>query len=273
MRRLIIIELILITLPFSLCYGQPVIGDSLLFYEYKYFKSENDTVRQQLLIKKINLYLNAGISDRQTFLEIKRVKINYLDSTQIDFLWNASLVSYLNDENDYASFFLSEYLKLSHDTSITAGILEILVYKYTNKGITDKAINRIKLKDSLFDCLHCFEKMVNYKKKHLNAYLISSAIIPGSGSALNGYFLKGLCSLALISASAFAIVKMVEYGLYVNAALWGSGVGLKFYLGNINLTEKLFYRSEAKTNSKLAKDCEMHLKNILKKHPLNLKLK
>ncbi len=272
MQRVFIIRLALFLSGIA-CYGQNSLNDSLLFYEYRYFRCTDATEKQSILLKKIDLYLNAGITNTLVFNEIKRVKFGSLREGQNAFFWNAALISYLNVENDQARFFLKEYELAAKDSSIMVQLLKVLVYKDTDTSISHATLALLAEKDPLFKDLTCFDDIINYNKKHLNFYLISSAIVPGSGSALNGYVLKGLLSLAITSASAYAIVKMVEYGLYVNAVLWGTGVGLKFYAGNISLTEKLFYKAETKHKNKLATACELKLKSILEKYPLILKLR
>ena len=75
----------------------------------------------------------------------------------------------------------------------------------------------------------------------------------------------------LSSASVFGIIKLVDYGLYLNAFFWGTGLGFKFYAGNLKLTEKQFYEAETKQRNKLANNCENQLKQLLEKYPLNFK--
>ncbi|HOZ86979.1 MAG TPA: hypothetical protein PL029_04425, partial [Bacteroidia bacterium] len=91
------------------CYGQNSLNDSLLFYEYRYFRCTDATEKQSILLKKIDLYLNAGITNTLVFNEIKRVKFGSLREGQNAFFWNAALISYLNVENDQSRFFLKEY--------------------------------------------------------------------------------------------------------------------------------------------------------------------
>ncbi len=253
-------------------YGQNTLNDSLLFYEYNYFKSDNDSAKQLILLKKIRLYLKENITEREVFTEIKRVNINSLHNNDLkaNFLWNAAALSYLNNETDHARFFLAEYSALKEDSSTAFNLLSILVNKYTDTNEVNKRMKYLR-RDTLFKGLSCFCEMTNYNRKHLNFYLISSAILPGSGTIMNGYVFKGLVSLALTAASVFGIVKLIEYGLYLNAVLWGTGVGLKFYAGNIKLTEKVFYKAENRKKNKLANNCELKLKNVLIKYPITLK--
>jgi hypothetical protein len=253
--------------------SQNTLNDSLLFYEYAYYKSNNDSLKQKILIKKIDLYLTKNITQKEVFNEVKRVNLNYLYDKEIktNFLWNAVTISYLNYETDNARYYLAEYSNLKTDTSIAFNLLSILVNKYTDTSDVNKRIKYLSAFDTLFNCLNCFYDIVNYNRKHLNFYLISSAIIPGSGTVMNGYILKGLLSLALTAGSVYGIIKLVEYGLYINAVLWSTGVGLKFYTGNIKLTEQAFYKAETKKKNKLTNNCELKLKNVLNKYPITLK--
>jgi hypothetical protein len=254
-------------------YGQNSLTDSLLSYEYAYFKSNSDSVKQVILLKKIDLYLKQNITGEEAFKEIKRVNINTLHDQKLKtyFLWNAITISYLNNETDYAGYFLAEYEAVKKDTSKTFNLLAILVKKYTDTSEVNQRIKYLSATDTLFKGLSCFCEIVSYNRKHLNLYLISSFILPGSGTIMNGYVFKGLVSLALTAASVYGIVKLIEYGLYVNAVLWGTGVGLKFYLGNIKLTENTFKKKELLKKNKLTNDCELKLKKVLDKYPVTLR--
>ena len=141
MRPDIIIRILLLLYAIPNSYCQKGLNDSLLFYEYKYYKCDNDSARQKILLKKIDLYLAAGITNTNVIKEIKRVNINYLNAGQADFLWNASLISYLNNENDYARFFLNEYNQTAKDTSAAALLLKVLIYKYADTTISHQAIS------------------------------------------------------------------------------------------------------------------------------------
>jgi hypothetical protein len=271
MRQTFIISLII--LPVIILRAQGVIADSLLHYEYNYFKSSNDTIKQTLLIKKTAYYLSHHITGPETFNEIKRVNINAVNDKRVkhNFLWNAAAVSYLNNETDRARYYLSEYSFSSKDSSVEFNLLSVLINKYSDTAEVRRRLNCLSSVDTLFKGLNCFYEIINYHRKHRNFYLLSSAIIPGSGTIMNGEVAKGVISLALAAGSVYGIIKLVEYGLYLNAALWGTGVGLKFYTGNIKLTEKSFYKAEEQKKNKLTTNCELTLKKILDKYPLTLK--
>lgn len=251
--------------------GQNGLSDSLLFYEYACFKSTDTTAQQQFLLKKLNLYLNRGLTGPEMFREAKRVQIKFLGTHKSDFLWNAAVLGYLNNETDRAAFYLSEYGEQAGDTGIAYNLLSVLINKYSDTAQVRRSINFLEKKDSLFNGLHCFAEVAAYERKHLNFYRISSAIVPGSGTMINGAVLKGIISLALTAGSVYGIVQLVKYGLYLNAFFWGTGVGLKFYAGNLKLTEKTFYQKEQRQKNKPATECGLKLQKILNKYPLTLK--
>ena len=275
MLRIFIINLLIFCNTIFFIPAQNGLNDSLLFYEYAYYKSNDTQLKQKILLKKMGIYLRENITNRDVFNEVKRVQISYLtsDELKVDFLWNAATISYINNETDYARFFLAEYDHLKKDTSIEFHLLSILVNKYIDTADVNKRIGYLISINKEFTNLLCFYDPVNYNRKHLGFYLISSAILPGSGTLMNGYVFKGIVSLALTAGSIYGVLKLVEYGLYANAFLWGTGVGLKFYTGNIKLTEQVFYKAENEQKNKLTKNCELKLKEILNKYPLILRQK
>jgi hypothetical protein len=249
------------------------LSDSLLSYEYAVYKSAHDSVKQELILKKLALYFRRNITDENVFEELKRINPDLLKNseTKSSFLWNAAVVSYINGQTNHAMHYIQDYKAATKDSSLIFNLLSVLIHKYSDTGEVKRCLTFLSRKDPMFHDLNCFADVAAYERKHLNFYLVSSALIPGSGTIMNGYILKGLVSLALTSASVYGIVKLVEYGLYINAVLWGSGVGLKFYTGNIKLTEKSFYGAEKKKKNKLTSDCELKLKHILNKYPVTLK--
>ncbi|MBA3663688.1 MAG: hypothetical protein H0W61_05715 [Bacteroidetes bacterium] len=271
MQRVFIINIFLCWA--TLTHAQRSTGDSLLDLEYAYFKTTDEFKKQELLLKKIACYLKQNNTEGKVFSEVKRVKPEKINdnSQRSAYLWNATVIAYLNNETDYARFYMSEYIIQTKDSSVTCDLLYILVNKYTGIDAVNQKIEQLAQKDSLFRELTCFADIASYSRKHINRYLIASAILPGSGTMMNGYVLKGLISLALTAGSVYGVIKLIEYGLYINAVLWGTGVGLKFYTGNIKLTEQTFYKAEERKKNKLTTDCELKLKTILSKYPLTLR--
>lgn len=269
------LRIFIISILFNGCIlkAQDYFNDSLLYYEYEYFKNPSDSGKQKILLKKFDFYIRNNVTDNRCFNELKRIEISNLTDKKEkeNFLWNTAIVSYLNNETDYAKFYLGEYEAMQTDTTAPSHLLYILIHKYSDTVEIQRRIRSLSKTDRLFSNLQCVCDLAVYSKKHLNFYLVSSALIPGSGTIMNGYILKGLLSFALTAASVYAIVRLVEYGLYINAVLWGTGVGLKFYTGNIKLTEKMFYKKESHKKNKLATDCELKLRSVLEKYPLTLK--
>lgn len=251
--------------------AQHELADSLLFYEKTYFKNSDTVAREDLLVKKLGLYLRNGITNGDAFHEVKRVRINYLQHNKSDFLWDAAILAYLNHENDRAAFYLSEYSVQNGDSTTTTCFLSFMINKYNDTAAANKTLNMLCRRDSSFNSLRCFSNIAGYERRHLNFYLIASAVLPGSGTMMNGSVVKGVVSFALAAGSVYGIVQLVQYGLYINAVLWGSGIGLKFYTGNLRLTERTFYQREEQKKNRLAKDCESEVKKLMERYPLTLK--
>lgn len=269
MRRIIII--VSLFLRVFTGYGQDPPADSLLHYEYAYFNSTNDTLRQQFLLHKLDLHLRSGNMGPDAFHEVTRIRVDATGPCKYPFLWNAALLAYLNHEEDRASFYLAQYRTGTGDTTLPCLLLSVLISKYTDTIAFSRDLIALGRHDTAFRQLDCFLRSATYQRRHLKGYLLASALVPGLGTALNGFPVKGFISLALTAGSVYGIVTLVQYGLYVNAVLWGAGVGLKFYGGNLRLTEKSFNEREEQQKSRLYTGCESALKNLLINYPINLK--
>jgi hypothetical protein len=268
MPQIFITSLCIILLSLKVL-SQTSLNDSLLLYELQYFNTSNDSIKQQIVSEKINLYLRHNITDERVINEIRRTKINFFEnSQQQNFFWNAGILMYLNSDELSAQHYLSMYHKISGDTSTVFHLASALAVKQYDTVKFNRHLQILSKRDSSFSSLNCFLNLYNYNRKHINFYLVSSALLPGSGTIMNGYPLKGILSLALAAGSAYGVVSLIENALYFNAFFWGSGVGLKLYAGNIKLTETSFYKREELHKSKIAKACADNLKDVLIKYPL-----
>jgi hypothetical protein len=269
MRRLFITNFIFF---YFACFTAQKLNDSLLYYELKYFNSGTPP-KQRYLIHKINLYLRYDLNSPNVVNEIRRVDHRLIDDTLMrgKFLWNGAVVSYLHGERELSANLLSNYGVLTKDTGMMYKFLTVLVHKYHDTVRVNCNIHALALRDSIFRDLGCFTQAALYERRHLNLYRISSAIVPGSGIIMNGNVGKGILAMTLTAASVYGVVALINAGVYINAALWGTGLGLKFYTGNIRLTEKVFKEKELKQKNKLATSCELKLVKILEKYPVNLK--
>jgi len=252
--------------------SQDTDSDSLVNYEYRYYMEKDSLRKNEILVEKFNYFLRHADYDAGALSTARRVQQFLIADKEVQakFLWNASVVSYLNGDAAYSNFVLTRYQAQTFDSTIQCLLLHFLINK-NDTLVARQGLARLTRHDTDFGGLGCFYAGAFYEKEHKSFRVISSALIPGSGTMMNGYFLKGLTSLVLTGSSAFAVVKMIESGLYLNAALWGTGLGLKFYIGNLRLTEKTFEWSEDKERKKINERCEQILGQLLLKYPLAVK--
>ncbi|HQQ93987.1 MAG TPA: hypothetical protein PLQ93_05495 [Bacteroidia bacterium] len=252
--------------------SQSLDADSLLLYEKKIYATAQAD-QQEAILNKLNYFWRSGFTGIEALKDIKRVQAEKIsrEEEKKRFYWNAAVTSYLNKEADLARHYILRYRSVSWSDTTASLFLALLIEQYQDTLLAGQYRQRLVSIDPSFSGLTCFSDAALYSRRHKNAYMLASALLPGSGTALNGAILKGIGSLLLVSASAYGVYTLVEYGLYLNAVMWGSGVGLKFYTGNILLSEKEFYRKEEREKAKLSKHCELCLQDLLDKYPLNLK--
>lgn len=252
--------------------GPQNLGDTLLALEKLIFKTQNSLQQQELLLQKCNLQLNRDTAYSQALLDLQRLQPKRLQPQQASaYYWNVALCHYLLENDAAALSALNEYEKLSGGTELEFHFAKALYSKFRDTLVFRNELNHLQEKDPLFKDLAIFLKLSRYEKKHRNRYVIASAILPGSGSMALGYPVKGLTSTALVAGSVYGIVQLAKHNLYVNAILWGSSFGLKFYLGNINLSGKLFTKREQQGFRKLETTCKEVVSNLLIKYPVHFK--
>lgn len=274
MRYTTIINLLLFVCFFQQAKSQSFAVDSLVELEYRYFKCSNEQDKQQILIQKVNHYLLQNYTGTEVLNEIKRIEPQFLtDSLQrAEFYWNAAILAYLNGANNFAEFNVNQYCKDRTDLNFEERLLKLIIVLYKDTLAAKQEIGSLSVLDSsVWNLNACIEKET-YTRKHKNLYLLSSAILPGSGTAMNGAVLKGLTSLLLVSSAAFGVAALVHHQLYFNALMWGTGIGIKFYVGNLQLTEQQFKQKQELTRSQLSNTCSDCLSKVLKSRPLSLKI-
>ena len=270
--RQIICLIGLIFLCINSLLSQESLDSKLLKLEEKIYEEINDTIVTDLLIEKVNLLMLEESYDNRILSEIKRVNTNLIsDSIKSVFLWNASLISYLNNETYTSLFYFNLYQNLEIDSSTENTLLNFLINTGYNDTKADFYINELIHKDSLFNSLICFKEVQKYELKHKKMYGVLGMILPGSGLIANHEYRKGITSMGLNTATVFAITWFAKQNLYLNMFGWGSNLITKFYIGGLNLTEKTVLFREANKKEKLATNCELQLKNILEKYPLKMK--
>lgn len=243
----------------------------LLELEKLRFATKNDSLQSEISYRKVQLYLANQQVHSGVFEEVKRVEYRKLpDSLKTNFLWNAALISYLSNEQYRSTFYLDRYGNLSRDSSVSYFLMQTLVHRLDTAALQHN-LGQLQRLDSAFTTLTCFEDFQQFERKNPKAYKIASGIVPGLGSMMNGYWLKGTSSLLFSAGMLAASYAMFYNSLYVSAITWGVAIWGKFYGGNLRLTEQLFEKRELQQKTKLAGDCELVLTTLLQKYPLQFK--
>ncbi|MFI5150558.1 MAG: hypothetical protein ACHQRM_12545 [Bacteroidia bacterium] len=272
MLRTIIVLIALITcIPES--GAQDDFASALLKLEKKAYACKSDTEKAGYYLQKMDLYLQHLSYTGQALGETRRIPFGLLKDreTQNRFLWNAALLSQMNKETDFALFYYNRYKENTGDSSGTSALLEILIHAERDTVAVSAMLRKLTARDTGFSCLSCLNKTASFELKHRGWYVFSSMLVPGLGTALEGYPLKGMNSLLINAAIIYGVVALVQSKDYIAAALIGAGLGLKFYSGNIKLTKRLFYEKEMRKKSLLATQCRQAMEKLLKKYPLQFR--
>jgi hypothetical protein len=250
--------------------------DSLVFklisLEKVYFTSKSNHEKTLIAFQKLKLLLLNNYLDEKCITEIDRIEEDYLPNFEKEnFLWNASLINYINKNNSKAVYWFERYQEYTLDSSIESLLFSSLVYSELNNKKSIISLNQLAKTDTSFNCLFCLndEEYSNNKNKRIK--IISSAIFPGLGMILNGNIIKGLTSTLLNTSSILFVIYSLKNKSYINAPGWGISFLQKFYTGNLKLTEKLI---EEKQNIKYinkSNQCRKSWVKILENYPLKIK--
>ena len=269
--RLIIIVIL------SFCINQirsQDISNRLLDLEIKAFESNEDSIKSYYYNQKINLYLSNGILKNQLFNDVRRVDYTKLDQQdKINFLWNTSILSYLNNYYEDGNYYWNEYIKYSQDSSLNSLTLGLLIYRNV------KSVNSSKIVFALaknypkewknLKCILNETDDANWNKIHNRR--IYSTIFPGLGLMINGNVAKGFTSSTLFFGTLYISKLLLTNNLYVNGTSWLILVVSKFYFGNIKLTETLTKRRLNTRKNKLTKQCELIFSKTMEHNPIQFK--
>ena len=269
-----IITLLCIQLQFiNYCYSQDSLTIQLLALEKDIFYSTSDTVKNSLMVQKMDLMMKNKSDNDLILKNCKRIDDQFIpDSVEKSrFLWNASVIAYLENDLYYALHAIKEYQIVSNDSSITCESLKFFIYSNYDTEKTKIIVSDLIKRDSIFEAYECYSNAQSYEVRQVQLKKALSYILPGSGMVVNGNWTKGLLSMSLNSASALAIYYLISNQLYINSLAWGSNLIMKFYVGNINLTEKLINQKQVYRQKKLAKKCELSINDCLLKYPINYK--
>ncbi|MCA0429795.1 MAG: hypothetical protein LCH32_04775 [Bacteroidetes bacterium] len=266
MKRIYFITIILVLS--NICsFAQTNKVDSLLLFEKQLFFTRNTAQQDCILFYKyeyalkIKNYQNAY----QSYLRLE--KRNFRIKKE-DYYWNNTLICLDNFNFTSATQNFNIY-KLNFDSlSLNSNLLGYLTYVNYDSTQAKYYYQKLIKLDSNLACLNCFYKLINNKYKKGKGYMITSGIVPGSGLIAMGKPLKGLTSLALVGGSVFGIYSLIQNNLYLNALSWGLNFGLKFYVGQIKLTNKEYLKKQEKLNKK----CKSNYNSVLKKYFFDYKV-
>ena len=270
----IIIPLLISILCINCTFSQNNFNSKLLSLELSAYNSNNDSLKNDFIIQKIDLYLRNNIQNIEVLNEVRRINFSYLKDTaqKSNLLWNSALIAYLNDDIYYSLFYLNQFELLSQDSTIETQLLKTLVYSQYNPKISAELVQDLVLKNTDFTCLECLSKIEENRLKHSLWIKRSSYIFPGLGMCFTGNGVKGVTSMALNTSTFFAVRWLFQNHLYLNMFAWGSNLIVKFYIGNIKLTQKLIDKKESSFRGRKASECSITIASILDRYPFQYKL-
>ena len=245
--------------------------EKLVDFEKHYIRAQNDTVKNQILLEKFNYYIvNQNYGD-EVFNLGKRIDITYLSKNihYSNYLWNMALLGYIHEELNFAKSYVSLYANQSKDTSVYIRLINLLIYKNDNQMFEKTMVDLVKY-DSIFNQLKCLN-FTNDNKELSNKYVRYSKIIPGLGTFLTGEKKKGMVSFFITGLTTLSVLELVKHQLYFNAIGFTLVYWLKFYQGNVYLTKDIIEKKEKEKENDSINSCEVVLRKILLKYPLNFK--
>lgn len=272
MRQITTILIILIT-QIKFLSAQQSFDNDLLLLEQKIYSAQSTIEYNRYCFQKFDLYIVNKNYSADALKEAKRIDYRLLSDSvsQFRFLWNSAIIAQLNEEKTVASYYLDQYRMVSADTSLQIYLFDVIINNGFNSDKVSNALLKLTSYNKQFGSLSCLNELYEQEIKNKIWYPIASALLPGLGSIINGNLDKGASSLAINAAAGYAIYLLIQNNLYLNAIFWGTGVGLKFYVGNIKLTTRLVEEKALLKKNTLAADCKCVLNELLIEHPLEFK--
>lgn len=244
----------------------------MLMLEQKIFKASHDSLKNPLYLQKFNISLGYQDYERSYF-ELRRVREKYINDSLIEsnFYWNAALISKLSNEFQYANIFYDAYIDFTNDTGSSSLLLGMLIKSDLDSSAFYKFIDQYEY-TSHNEVSVCFETLLSYQLKRKWTYILSSYLVPGSGTILSGDLYNGIGSLVTVSGFSFGVSQLVKSKLYFGAGIWGYLFLPRVYFGNIRLTVAKIQELEKKKKLKLAYSCEQKVKELLNNNPIDFRL-
>jgi hypothetical protein len=268
----------LITIKLTLLFTSSLIGqDSLNFdllkLEEQIFYAQNDSIKNDFYLEKFNFSICNNLGKEKLLFELNRVQEGLLiDSNErANYLWNAAIVTKLNEEFTYSNMYFDAYLKETQDTSNDIKILGLVIKSEIDSATYSSFYNEY-IHDSAFKCMDCLRGLTNYVLPNKRAYVMASTLLPGLGTMLTGDVYNGFGSLVLVPGSVIGVFQLWNGGLYINAVTWGYALIPRLYLGNTSLTSHKVELLEKRKLNKLADECKSLYGNKLILFPILYRL-
>jgi hypothetical protein len=252
--------------------AQVALDRELLHLEKQIFKSPNDTVAASLRLAKFDMLLTHARYE-EALLTANEIESKLISDSleRTEFLWNASLLFFLNGQLNKADFYHRRYNEETRDTSLADLEMRTLIASQMDTAQFARDIDSLMKIDSCFGAMRCYSHLVEHESGNSSFYVIASAILPGSGMIAAGYPMKGLTAMGLTAGSIWAISQLLQHALYINATAYFLLAGVRFYIGNLTLTDSLYHRRQEKRIAKEASMCKQHFDDLMKKYPIRFR--
>jgi hypothetical protein len=253
-------------------FAQAKVDFDLLHLEQAIFSASSAEIANEFRLAKFDLLLQNHLYD-QAKLQLEEIEIDQLksDSVRANLLWNASVLSYMQQLPNRAEHFYRQYAKQTADSSIYSLELKAILLVQQDSAEFENCLTKLVEMDSSFHSLRCYQSLLNIPTDNSTPFLICSMLVPGSGMILCGYPVKGLTSMALVGSTALFAAKLIQQSLWVNAISVLTIATLRFYLGNITLTDTLYHRHFQKKIARRMSPCKAEFEALMKKYPIDFK--
>ena len=267
MQKTILIILVISCIHNS--FAQLIAEDSLYQFELKIFRSNNDTIKNNLILDKFNYLLKTNPFDTLTYRESNRINYRLIQekNRQSNFLWNASLLNLLFNDQANASYYHEKYVELKKDTSIQSLLLGFATnkkYPTLQQNFLEKLISL----DTSFNILYCYQRINEVNVNDSAKYMKLAKIIPGMGLIKLNEKKRGYFSLITHTVLTVGIASMCYAKLYFNAIEVSYVYLYRFYQGNILLTENIIQQKIRSKKNELTIPCELALKELLNRYTI-----
>jgi hypothetical protein len=268
MQKTILIILLISCIQTS--FAQLIAEDSLYQYELKIFRSNNDTIKNNLMLNKFNYLLKTNPFDTLTYRESNRINYKLIQekNNQSNFLWNASLLNLIFNDQANASYYHEKYVDIKKDTSIQSLLLGFA----TNKKyptLQQHFLEKLVANDTSFNVLSCYQKINEVSVTDSAKYMKLAKIITGMGLIKLNEKKRGYFSIITHTILSIGIASLTYAKLYFNAIEVSYVYLYRFYQGNILLTENIIQQKIKSKKNELTIPCELALKKLLNSYRIN----